>query len=78
MTDHTASQTDTRSTIVAAVQQELNRFSTQVSTEIQRLQTELAAERTARVRSEAILKGLLPSIEERLGEFSLQTKRRHD
>jgi hypothetical protein len=71
-------QADTRSSIVAAVQQELNRFSKQVSTEIQRLQSELVAERAARVRSEETVKALLPAIEQRLGEFTAQTKRRHD
>ena len=71
-------QTDTRSSIVAAVQQELNRFSKQVSAEVQRLQSELAAERAARAKSEETLKGLLPAIEQRLGEFTAQTKRRHD
>ena len=71
-------QTDTRSSIVAAVQKELNRFSKQVSAEVQRLQSELAAERAARVKSEETLKELLPAIEQRLGEFTAQTKRRHD
>jgi uncharacterized phage infection (PIP) family protein YhgE len=74
MTDHDT----TRSSIVAAVQQELNRFSGQVSTEVQRLRAELAAERTARTQSEETLRSLLPMIEQRLGEFSTQTKRRHD
>ncbi len=71
-------QTDARASIVAAVQQELNRFSKQVSTELQRLHSELAAERAARVKSEETVKTLLPAIEQRLGEFSAQTKRRHD
>jgi uncharacterized phage infection (PIP) family protein YhgE len=72
-------QSDTaRSSIIAAVQQELNRFSKQVSTEVQRLQSELAAERAARVKSEEIVKSLLPAIEQRLTEFAAQTKRRHD
>ncbi len=68
----------TRSSIVAAVQQELNRFSQQVSTEVQRLRDELATERAARARSEETVRSLLPAIEERLAEFSNQTKRRHD
>jgi hypothetical protein len=68
----------TRSSIIAAVQQELNRFSKQVSTEVQRLQSELAAERAARVRSEETVRELLPAIEQRLAEFTTQTKRRHD
>jgi hypothetical protein len=67
-----------RSSLVAAVQQELNRFGQQVSTEIQRLQSELATERAARVKSEEIVKSLLPAIEERLTEFAAQTKHRHD
>ncbi len=71
-------QTDPRSSIVAAVQQELNRFSKQVSTEVQRLHNELAAERAARIKSEETVKALLPAIEQRLGEFTAQTKRRHD
>jgi hypothetical protein len=71
-------QTDTRSSIVAAVQQELNRFGKQVSAEVKRLQRELAAERSARARSEETIKALLPVIEQRLGEFTAQTKRRHD
>jgi hypothetical protein len=71
-------QTDTRSSIVAAVQQELNRFGKQVSSEVQRLQSQLAAERSARARSEETIKVLLPAIEQRLGEFTAQTKRRHD
>ncbi len=68
----------TRSSVIAAVQQELNQFSKQVSTEVQRLQSELAAERAARVKSEETVKSLLPAIEQRLVEFSGQTKRRHD
>ena len=68
----------TRASIVAAVQQELNRFSGQVSTELQRLQSELAAERAARAKSEETVRSLLPAIEQRLNEFSAQTKRRHD
>ena len=72
-------QADTsRSSIIAAVQQELNRFSKQVSTEVQRLQSELVAERTARAKSEEMVKSLLPAIEQRLAEFSSQTKRRQD
>jgi len=67
-----------RSSIIAAVQQELNRFNSQVSTEVQRLQTELAGERAARVKSDEAVRSLLPAIEQRLAEFSGQTKRRHD
>lgn len=68
----------TRSSIVAAVQQELTRFNQQVSTEVQRLQSELADERAARVKSEEAVRSLLPAIEQRLAEFTGQTKRRHD
>ena len=68
----------TRSSIVAAVQQELTRFNQQVSTEVQRLQSELATERAARVKSEEAVRSLLPAIEQRLAEFTGQTKRRHD
>ncbi len=67
-----------RSSVVAAVQQELNRFSKQVSTEVQRLRDELATERDARVKSEDMVRSLLPAIEQRLTEFTAQTKRRHD
>ncbi len=75
MTDHADT---TRSAIVTAVQQELNRFSKQVSSEVQRLRDELATERAARAQSEEIVRTLLPAIEHRLAEFSAQTKRRHD
>ena len=68
----------TRSNIVAAVQRELNSFSKQVSSEVQRLRDELAVERAARTRSEETVRSLLPAIEERLAEFAAQTKRRHD
>ena len=68
----------TRSSIVAAVQQELTRFNQQVSTEVQRLQSELAEERAARLKSEEAVRSLLPAIEQRLAEFTGQTKRRHD
>ncbi len=68
----------TRSSIVTAVQQELARFSEQVSSEMQRIRSELASERAARVRSEETLRSLLPTIEDRLADHSAQTKRRHD
>jgi len=67
-----------RASIIAAVQQELNQFSQQVSAEVQRLQSELASERAARLKSEATMLSLLPVIEQRLEELSGQTKRRHD
>jgi uncharacterized phage infection (PIP) family protein YhgE len=75
MTDHADT---TRSSIVAAVQQELNQFSKQVSTEVRRLREELASERAARAQSEETVRSLLPTIEQRLTELSAQTKRRHD
>jgi uncharacterized phage infection (PIP) family protein YhgE len=79
MTLHAHTDTDsTRSSIVAAVQQELNRFSKQVSNEIQRLRDELASERAARAESEATVRSLLPEIDQRLADFSAQNKRRHD
>jgi hypothetical protein len=79
MTLHADTDTDsTRSSIVAAVQQELNRFSKQVSNEMQRLRDEIANERSARVESEETVRSLLPAIEQRLAEFTSQTKRRHD
>lgn len=75
MTDQADSS---RSSMIASVQELLTGFSKQVSTEVQRLQRELAAERAARVKSEETVKSLLPAIEQRLTEFSTQTKRRHD
>ena len=68
----------TRSSIVAAVQLELNQFSNQVSTEVQRLRDELATERAARARSDETVRSLMPAIEQQIAEFSTQTKRRHD
>jgi hypothetical protein len=74
-----ATETDsTRSSIIAAVQQELNRFGDHVSKEIQRLRGELASERAARVASEATVRSLLPAVEQHLAEFSARSKRRHD
>jgi hypothetical protein len=67
-----------RSSIVPAVQQLLTDFSKQVSTEMQRLRAELASERAARLQSEETVRSLLPSFEQRLGEFSAQSKRRHE
>ena len=72
-------QADTsRSSVIASVQELLSGFSKQVSTEVQRLQSELAAERSARAKSDEMVKSLLPAIEQRLAEFSVQTKRRQD
>jgi uncharacterized phage infection (PIP) family protein YhgE len=67
-----------RASIVAAVQQSLNQFGEQVSTEMQRLRDELAAERSARVQSEETVRALLPAIEQRMTDFSAQSKRRHE
>jgi hypothetical protein len=79
MTVRAGTETDSmRSSIVAAVQEELNRFSKQVSKEIQRLRDELASERAARVESEATFRSLLPAVEQHLAEFSAQSKRRHE
>jgi hypothetical protein len=55
-----------RASVVAAVQQELNRYSEQVSAEIQRLRTEVANERSARQRAEEQVKALLPAVDARL------------
>ena len=54
-----------RSGVVAAVQQELNRYNEVVSAEIQRLRNELAAERTARVRHEEQLVALSAAAQRR-------------
>ena len=53
----------TKASIVAAVQQELTRFSKQVATEVQRLRDEIAAERDARTRTDEQLRALAPAIE---------------
>ncbi len=74
----TDADTTSRTSIVAAVQQELNRFSREVSIEVQRLRDELATERAARAQSEETVRSLLPAIEIRLADFSTQNKRRHD
>jgi hypothetical protein len=67
-----------RSSIVPAVQQLLNDFSKQVSTEFRRLNSELAGERAARLQSEATVQEMLPAIEQRLAELTAQSKRRHE
>lgn len=56
-----------RSSVVEAVQQELTRYNVMVSTEIQRLRAEVAAERSARVRTEQQLLELAPAIEQAQG-----------
>ncbi len=68
----------TGSSIVPAVQKLLTDFSTQVSSEMQRLRSELASERAARAESDEIVRALLPAIEQRLTEFAAQSKRRHE
>ncbi|MGB0113263.1 MAG: hypothetical protein WBP59_08605 [Ilumatobacteraceae bacterium] len=67
-----------RSSVVAAVQQELTRFSGQVADEIKRLRDEVATERAARARTEEQLHGLTAAVEARLTEFGAASKRRHD
>jgi ribosome maturation factor RimP len=52
-----------RSSVVAAVQQELTRYNEVVSAEIKRLRGEIAAERAARARTEEQLLALVPLVE---------------
>ena len=54
---------DVHAAVIAAVQRELNQFSDQVSSEVQRLRTEMAADRAARVELEEQLVALVPSVE---------------
>jgi len=75
MTDNVG---DIQAGIVDAVQQELARFGKQVSASVQSLRDELAAEHSARLRTEEVLRSLMPQIESHISEFSAQTKRRHD
>jgi chromosome segregation ATPase len=49
--------------VISAVQRELNRFSDQVSTEVQRLRAEMAADRGARTELEEQIRALAPAIE---------------
>jgi hypothetical protein len=83
-----------RSSVVAAVQQELTRYNEVVSAEIQRLRNEIAAERAARTRTEEQLIALIPlversqagavaqevqrAVEDRLTEHGAAMKRRQD
>ncbi len=69
---------DLRSSIVAAVQQELSRFSGQVSLEIQRVRDELATERATRVKTEDQIRSYAPMLEQRITEFAGNSKRRFD
>jgi archaellum component FlaC len=52
-----------RTSVVAAVQQELTRYNEMVATEIQRLRADVAAERAARERTEEQLLALMPAVE---------------
>lgn len=60
----TVAPDDATANIVAAVQRELTRFGGQVTTEVQHLRDELAAERAARTRNEAALRSLAPVLEQ--------------
>lgn len=82
--------------IVAAVQQQLTQYSEQVRSTVQSLRDEIAAERTARSRSDEQIRALATGLErshqsnstyqselqrlleERLTEFGVSTKRRHE
>ena len=57
-----------RNSVVAAVQQELTRYNQVVSAEIQRLQTEVSAERAARERTEEQLASLANATQRRQEE----------
>jgi hypothetical protein len=75
MTDQFA---ELRASIVAAVQQELTRFSSEVSGEIQRVRDELAAERATRIKTEDQIRAYAPMLEQRITEFAGTSKRRFD
>ena len=71
-----------RNNVVAAVQEELNRYNQVVSVEIQRLRTEVAAERTARARTEEQLMALASAaqrhqeeIDARIGRIADETNK---
>ncbi len=59
----TTQSDDVQASVIAAVQRELNSFSDQVSAEVQRLRTEMAADRAARAELEAQLLDLAPAVE---------------
>lgn len=59
----TMQQDDVQTSIIAAVQRELNNFSDQVSNEVARLRAEMAADRTARSQLEDQLRALAPAVE---------------
>ena len=52
-----------RASIVAAVQEELTRYSEHVSTEVMRLSDEIAAERVARSQTDDQLRALIPALD---------------
>jgi TolA-binding protein len=52
-----------RTSIVAAVQEELTRYSEHVSTEVMRLSDEIAAERVARSQTDDQLRALIPALD---------------
>ena len=54
---------DVQASVIAAVQRELNSFSEQVSSELQRLRTEMAADRAGRSELEEQLIALAPAVE---------------
>jgi DNA anti-recombination protein RmuC len=71
-----------RNNVVAAVQEELNRYNEVVSAEIQRLRAEVAAERTARARTEEQLMALAGAaqrqqqeIDARIGRIADETNK---
>jgi DNA anti-recombination protein RmuC len=71
-----------RNNVVAAVQEELNRYNEVVSAEIQRLRAEVAAERTARARTEEQLMALAGAaqrqqqeIDARIGRITDETNK---
>jgi len=52
-----------RTSVVAAVQEELNRYNEHVSTEVMRLSDEIAAERVARSQTDDQLRALIPALD---------------
>jgi hypothetical protein len=64
-----------RNSVVAAVQQELTRYNQVVSAEIQRLRTEVIAERAARVRTEEQLLALADAAQRRQAEVDTRIGR---
>ncbi len=58
-----STESDIQAAVISAVQRELNSFSDQVSTEIQRLRSDMAADRQARTQLEEQLRGLAPAVE---------------